>query len=222
MLVYVVSPEIDAMTRRNVQAVLDNTTGEFELRVFYNGGKPLALPNDPRIVGIYYSTPMSIAAAYNRAFSCARGDTFACVHNDVEVPYGWNEALSAELEAGAGIAFPRPVEDAQECAARGIGTTQRGFPTGCCFMLSKALYERLGGFDEAFEECHFEDTDLWMRAVDAGERLGRADVSVQHGRGKTRTLIGDRCNGAFHRNRLVYADKHRREDGTVPIPTLGD
>jgi GT2 family glycosyltransferase len=87
-------------------------------------------------------------------------------------------------------------------------------------MLRRALFERLGGFDEAFEDCHFEDTDLWMRAVDAGERLGRAPVAVAHGRGKTRTLLSDGANTAFRRNRLIYAEKHRREDGNVPIPTL--
>lgn len=222
MLVYAVTPEIGLMTHRNVKALLANTVGDFELRVLINGGPVVSFEADPRLVPIYLAERHSIAEAYNMAFSQAAGDTLACVHNDVTVPPGWNEALEAELQAGAGIAFPTPLENEQECLLRGIGTTQRGFPTGCCFMLRRALFERLGGFDEVFEDCHFEDTDLWMRAVDAGERLGRAAVTVAHGRGRTRTELSDGANAAFRRNRLIYADKHRREDGNVPIPTLGE
>lgn len=220
MLVYAVTHEIVEMTETNLGALLRNTTGDFEVRLLINGGPVVSLPPHPNLVPIYMAERSSIAHAYNLAFSGAKGDTLACVHNDVWVPEGWNVALEAELAAGAGIAFPTPLEDEQECLLRGIGTTQRGFPTGCCFMLRRALYERLGGFDEVFEDCHFEDTDLWMRAVDAGERLGRAPVTVAHGRGKTRTARSDRANPAFHRNRMIYVDKHRREDGTVPIPTL--
>jgi hypothetical protein len=222
MLVYAITPDLAKMTEENLGTLLRNTTGDFEVRVLFNGGPAAALPYDPRVSWIYQSERSSIAHAYNLAFSCAKGDTFACVHNDVSVPAGWNEALEAELEAGAGIAFPQLAEDEQECLLRGVGTTQRGLPTGCCFMLRKALYEALGGFDEVFEGCHFEDTDLWMRALDHGERLARGDVTVAHGRARTRTLLPDKANTAFRRNRLIYADRHRREDGNVPIPTLGE
>ena len=222
MLVYAVTQEIVEMTEANLGALLRNTTGDFEVRLLINGGPVISLPPHPSLVPIYMAERSSIAKAYNLAFSASHGDTLACVHNDVSVPAGWNEALEAELEAGAGIAFPRLAEDEQECLLRGVGTTQRGLPTGCCFMLRKALYEALGGFDEVFEDCHFEDTDLWMRALDHGERLARGDVTVAHGRARTRTLLPDKANTAFRRNRLIYADRHRREDGNVPIPTLGE
>ena len=218
MLVYACTPELAEMTRRNVATLLEHTVGEFELRVLFNGGPPVALPADDRLVPIYMAERSSIAKAYNLAFSQARGDTFACVHNDVTVPYGWDERMAEAV--GDGFAFPMVLEDAQDCAERGIGQTQAGFPTGCCFMFPRALYEALGGFDEQYEGCHFEDTDLWMRALKDGRRLSRAAVVVTHGRGKTRTVLHDMGNTSFRRNQELYADKHRQADGSVHIPTL--
>lgn len=218
MLVYAVTPEIAEMTKRNVATLLANTTGEFELRVLFNGGPAVALPADDRLVPIYMAERSSIAHAYNLAFSSVRGDVFACVHNDVSVPYGWNEKLAAAV--GDGFAFPTPVEDAQECAQRGIRPLENHFPTGCCFMFSRALWEDLEGFDEQFEDCHFEDTDLWMRGVIAGRRLTRADLLVEHGRGKTRTELPDTGNVSFRRNKERYIAKHAKPDGRVTIPLL--
>jgi hypothetical protein len=218
MLVYAITREIEEMTLANVGALLRNTTGDFEVRLLINGGPVIALPQHPNLVPIYMAERSSIAQAYNLAFSGAVGDTLACVHNDVTVPPGWNEPMQAACRVG--FAFPRVREDEQECLSRGVGTTQAGFPTGCCFMFPREVYDALMGFDEAFEGCHFEDTDLWMRGMDMGFRLARANVTVEHGRAKTRTVLPDAANAAFQRNRMIYADKHRRADGSVHIPTL--
>lgn len=218
MLVYAVTPEIEAMTRRNVETLLANTTGEFELRVLFNGGPPMALEYDERLTCIYQSERSSIAHAYNLAFSCATGDYFAGVHNDVSLPEAWNEPLVEAAQTG--VAFPGVLEDARECAQRGVGTTQPTFPPGCCFVMRKALYEALGGFDERYEDCHFEDTDLWMRVLAKGEPLTRAAVTVWHGRARTRTSLPDGGNTSFRRNKQIYIDRHARPDGSVPLPTL--
>lgn len=215
MLVYAINPEIEAMTRKNLARLLEHTTGEFEVRVLINGGPVISFPADERVVPIYIAEPASIAKAYNMAFSMARGDTFACVHNDVSVPEGWNERMASAV--GTGFAFPMVLEDPVDCAERGIAPTQAGFPTGCCFMFARALYEAVGGFDEVFEGCHFEDTDLWMRAQ---RPLTRARVVVEHGRGKTRTELPDTGNTSFHRNKEIYIERHMRPDGSVPLPTL--
>lgn len=218
MLVYACNPELAEMTRRNVALLLEHTVGEFELRVLFNGGPPVALPADDRLVPIFMGERSSIAKAYNLAFSQARGDTFACIHNDVAVPYGWDERLMEAM--GDGFAFPMVLEDAQDCAERGVQPTQEGFPTGCCFMFPKALYVALGGFDEAYEGCHFEDNDLWMRALKDGRKLSRASLIVSHGRGKTRTVLPDLANGDFRRNKQIYIEKFTQPDGSVPLPTL--
>ena len=216
MLVYACTPDIVAMTERNVGTLLRNTTGEFELRVLFNGGPAVALPAHPALVPIYIGERQSIAKAYNLAFSCARGDVYACVHNDVSVPYGWNEYL----RPGDDFVFPMACENAADCADRGIDTLPPYSPPGCCFVFSKDTYMALGGFDEAFEGCHFEDTDLWMKALAAGKRLVRRDVMVEHGRGKTRTAIPGRANDSFRANAERYANRYRREDGSVPLPSI--
>lgn len=218
-LVYAITTDIVEMTRRNIDTLLENTTGDFEVRVLVNGGPVMAFRPHPNLVPIYHAERLSIAAAYNMAFSCAAGDTLACVHNDVRVPYAWNEGMGDYLTSES-IVFPMVREDAQEAALRGVRPTQAFMPPGCCFMLSKGLYEALGRFDEAFAGCHFEDTDLWMKAVLAGKTLVRAPVTVEHGRGKTRTELPDTGNGSFRVNQQIYINRYRREDGNVPLPIL--
>lgn len=220
MLVYAITPEIEAMTRRNVATLLENTTGDFEVRVLINGGPVVSFPEHPRQLTLYMAEPQSIAAGYNLAFSRAKGDVLACVHNDVTVPEGWNEPLQADLALYGGCVFPRLLEDASEIASRGLSPSMSAFPPSCCFLMRKALYEAVGAFDEVFEGCHFEDTDFWMRVLAHGEPLTRSEVTIWHGRGKTRTALVDGGNNSFRRNQQIYINRYRQPDGSVPLPSV--
>jgi GT2 family glycosyltransferase len=55
-------------------------------------------------------------------------------------------------------------------AARQEGATI-GQPAAAALALRRAVFERLGGFDERFAPAWFEDVDLARRLADAGERL---------------------------------------------------
>jgi N-acetylglucosaminyl-diphospho-decaprenol L-rhamnosyltransferase len=55
--------------------------------------------------------------------------------------------------------------------------------SGALLLLTRALFDRIGGFDEAYR-LHAEDLDLCRRARDAGARIAVAnDVRVLHLRG---------------------------------------
>lgn len=71
--------------------------------------------------------------------------------------------------------------------------------SGALMLLPRAVFERLGGFDEAYF-LHCEDLDLCRRVRDAGYRVLLAgDVRVAHGRGSS----------SAHRPVFVSRHKHR-------------
>jgi GT2 family glycosyltransferase len=71
--------------------------------------------------------------------------------------------------------------------------------SGAILLMSRAVFERLGGFDESFF-LHCEDMDLCRRARDGGYRVLLAgDVRVLHGKG----------GSSRHRPVFVSRHKHR-------------
>jgi GT2 family glycosyltransferase len=71
--------------------------------------------------------------------------------------------------------------------------------SGALMLLPRALFERIGGFDEGYF-LHCEDLDLCRRVRDAGQRVLLAgDVRVLHGKG----------GSSRHRPVFVSRHKHR-------------
>ncbi len=42
---------------------------------------------------------------------------------------------------------------------------------GCCFMISKSLFEEVNGFDENYKIGYFEDSDLCMKVISKGYKI---------------------------------------------------
>lgn len=86
--------------------------------------------------------------------------------------------------------------------------------SGACFMISAALWQRVGGFDEAYF-LYWEDVDLSRRIVLAGGRVA-ADptITAVHDEGVTHRSGGNprHKSPTYYyynvRNRLLYATKH--------------
>ncbi|RIJ56351.1 glycosyltransferase family 2 protein, partial [Clavibacter lycopersici] len=101
------------------------------------------------------------------------------------------------------------------------GTTARIEPwlSGACLLLSVALFDRAGGFDDAYF-LYWEDVDLSHRVTAAGGRLALLDdVTAIHAEGGTQGAGGLSAGQAksatyyFHniRNRMLYAARHLDE-----------
>jgi GT2 family glycosyltransferase len=96
------------------------------------------------------------------------------------------------------------------------GTAEQVEPwlTGACLMISKELWDRVGGFDPSYF-LYWEDVDLSWRCVRAGGRLEvLRSARAVHDEGATQSARGGeraRSNTYYYfniRNRLLFAGKH--------------
>ena len=64
---------------------------------------------------------------------------------------------------------------------------ERDMVTGCCFMISKSLFEEIEGYDEVYKIGYWEDTDMNMRVKSLGYKvLFQPNSSVEHVGGHSR------------------------------------
>lgn len=88
---------------------------------------------------------------------------------------------------------------------------------GAFFLVRRALFESLGGFDERFF-VYLEDLDFSLRARQAGWRtVYLADVQAFHAGGGTSNQVKARRLFYSLRSRLLYAAKHFSAGGAVLV-----
>jgi len=125
----------------------------------------------------------------------ARGELLCFVNPDLITTPGWFDALHAVIDAEPDcIAAPRLVnadgtlqEAGQQLLAnahtRPITTDSDGrvdYASAACWLMTRSLHERVGGFDARFHPAYFEDVDLALRVRRLGGRTIIADVEVTH------------------------------------------
>ena len=130
----------------------------------------------------------------NAGVAAARAEVIALVNPDLEVTEGWLEPLIGALDdPRVAIAAPPllhpdgSLQEAGQVIFADGGTEPIGGPrlfadarealwfdrdvdyaSAACWVMRRAVYERLGGFDPAYFPAYFEDADLAMRADQAG------------------------------------------------------
>ena len=133
----------------------------------------------------------------NRAAQDAKGEYLLLLNNDTRVAPGAITAaadrLDAEADLGA-VGGPIVLLDGSlqeagsiifrdgSCLGYGRGRDPGeaefqfrrdvDYCSGAFLMLRRALFDRLGGFDEAYAPAYYEETDLCMRLRAAGFRIG--------------------------------------------------
>jgi GT2 family glycosyltransferase len=96
-------------------------------------------------------------------------------------------------------------------------------PAAACLMIRAEVFDRLGGFDDAFWPAWWEDVDFCRRLAEAGYRIRYVpDAVFRHDGGSSVGALG---SSAFHqifaRNRRRYVRKHHGRAAALVIGGLG-
>lgn len=135
----------------------------------------------PCIIYLPVDTRTGAAAARNHGWQIARGAIIAFTEEDAIPAADWLkqglQAFDGTTQAVRGSVFNTysavPTEQEQE------RTTWKNseFASFNCFCLRRVL-EDLGGFDERFGNAGCDDTDLYLRLLEANATIGEAPLAV--------------------------------------------
>ncbi len=126
------------------------------------------------------------AAQRNHGWRGAGAPVVAFTDDDCRPAPGWLEALLATARDGCVIQGRTAVDPDEAHLLTGLARTVEVDPPSrwfesCNIAYPRELLERLGGFDEEFDLPWGEDTDLGLRAVEAGASvLCSPDAEVRH------------------------------------------
>jgi len=184
------------------------------------------------------------ATAVNVGIQLSRGEIIVLLNQDAIAQAGWLNALLTRFAAS-----PQATIVGSKCMradgtidhAGGIirlplfytahiGLGERDLPsynqpyqpdyvTGAAFAMRRVLLDRVGLFDQGFYPAYYEETDLCLRARDAGYEVWYEPAAVvlhQSDRTPLEQLSVERI-AAFHRNRLRCLIKHTEPGHTEGV-----
>lgn len=178
--------------------ILSPNEASFELVLVDDGSADDTLNITEVVTGIRvlrHDTPQGFVRSCNRGGGAALGRYIVILKNDTEVGPGWLDELlhvfheqdriglaggkrldpNGTLREAGGIVW-----NTGEPSAYGSGANPHDprynylrdvdYVSGACIMLTKPLWDELGGFDETFSPGYFEDLDLAFRVRAKGFR----------------------------------------------------
>jgi len=125
------------------------------------------------------------------------------LNDDAIVPPNWLEKLVAPFERDLDMAV---VGQKNACCSLdenfgGYRGEQYEYAEFSCAMVNVAIVKRLGLFSQFLEFANCEDSDLSLRARQAGYHIACADFAIQHEVGATRKHV--RCLAEIYQNNLA-------------------
>lgn len=207
--VWSVTPELAAMARRTIERIWEVSRVPTEVVVVDNGS-PFEVPLPAKVYR--YPENKGVATGWNTGIRLGTAPVVCVMNSDCHVEPGWDEALYEAASTERMVAFPYT----DHCDGLGFVSPDQGGTAGWCFMLSQALYEEVGVFDEWFNPAFCEDTDYWHRAWQLGVRLSPVPAArVVHAR---RTTASTKANvdWLLQGHRYKYGWKHGVDPHRAP------
>lgn len=153
-----------------------------------------------QIISIADNQPYTVNV--NNALRAATGDILIIGNNDLVFPENWLERLLSVLERGYDIATCWTSDQKDVFLEEGI---EEDTKFGSLFAMKRAVYDKLGGFDEQFKG-YFADTDYRRRALDAGFKIGKnLNLVVGHEAKSTYKVVDPDDEEFLHSQRLFEA-----------------
>ncbi|HQR15104.1 MAG TPA: glycosyltransferase family 2 protein [Nitrospira sp.] len=161
-------------TRRCIASIKQYTPGPFELILINNGcvdGTAEYLEGLDATV-VTNERNLGCAKAWNQGIRASHGEVVGILNNDILVTPQWSDALLAFMEREShGIVCPSAREGLLDYD---LTAYARAFTHTCaeavredlyapCMFIDRAVFDRIGLFDEAFTYGGCEDTDFFWR-----------------------------------------------------------
>lgn len=135
------------------------------------------------------TTNLGCAKAWNQGIRASQGEAIGILNNDILVTRGWLEHLLAFMsKTGHGIVSPSAREgplsyDLDQYAAEftcRCAQVTRSEVYGACMFIRRAVFDRVGLFDEGFTYGGYEDIDFIWRVKQAGFSIGMTGAVLIH------------------------------------------
>ena len=191
---------LTAVTLNNIMA---SATIPYEHIIVDNGPETAGCPQMPHVRYYRHETDC-LAAAWNFGVSKARADHIMVIGPGVFTSMGWDS-----------VAYDCLINN----AIIGQRMRQRLTPylEGWCFGFNRAVFEKVGTFDEDFKPCFYEDTEWCARAYHLDVPLQAVNLGASHERSgiirqflTTEEIVAiDKRNGKLYEEK-VNAFTHRR------------
>jgi GT2 family glycosyltransferase len=175
-----------------------------------DNGSPHEVPLAAKVYR--YPENKGVATGWNTGIRLSTAANVVVLNSDCEVVPGWDEALLEAVSDGRRIAFPYT----DHCDGLGFTRPDQGGTAGWCFMLTRAIYDEVGPFDEWFNPAFLEDTDYWHRAWEMGIELTPVPAArVVHAR-RTTASTHPHVDWLLQGHRYKYGWKHGVDPHRAP------
>jgi GT2 family glycosyltransferase len=218
-------------TRLAVDSILKNADSPFELIVVDNGSRPDVKAYFDSLKGavdinyIRNEKNLGPIRAINQGIKAARYDYIMAMHNDVIImESGWLRKIAAVMDADPAIgvvglagrkeiyktgcvneeSLKHNLQNEDLNAPMGEEASEVAVVDGLCFVMRRALIDKIGGLDETFGYMHCYDLDLSLQSVNAGFKNMVVNVAAMH--------IG---NGGMTRKMREYKDLVKDDYGLL-------
>ena len=201
------TPELAAMAQATIARLWEVARLPTEVVVVDNGS-----PHQVDLAAKVhrYEHNRGVSVGWNTGIRLASAPVVAVLNSDCHVEPGWDEALYEAATTGRRIAFPFT----DHCDGRGFTRPDQAGTAGWCFVLTQAVYDQVGPFDEWFSPAFCEDTDYWHRAWQLGIELSPVPAArVVHARRTSSTAGHDLLLQA---HRYKYGWKHGVDPDRAP------